>query len=52
MCLRISICIGLVLATVGFDIISGEPRLIPMIPFTDQPITGFMHGFRFLVLAI
>ena len=41
-----SICIGLVLATVGFDIISGEPRLI----FFD--ITGFSHGFRFLVLAI
>ena len=47
-----SICIGLVLATVGFDIISGEPRLIPKIPFSDQPIIGFMHGFRFLVLAI
>ncbi|MFT6104072.1 MAG: putative tricarboxylic transport membrane protein [Paracoccaceae bacterium] len=41
-----SICIGLVLATVGFDIISGEPRLI----FGD--ITGFSHGIRFLVLAI
>lgn len=41
-----SICIGLVLATVGFDIISGEPRLI----FLD--ITGFSHGIRFLVLAI
>jgi putative tricarboxylic transport membrane protein len=41
-----SICIGLVLATVGFDMISGEPRLI----FFD--ITGFSHGFRFLVLAI
>jgi putative tricarboxylic transport membrane protein len=41
-----SICIGLVLATVGFDIISGEPRLI----FFD--ITGFSHGIRFLVLAI
>ncbi len=41
-----SICIGLVLATVGFDIISGEPRLI----FGD--ITGFTHGIRFLVLAI
>jgi len=41
-----SICIGLVLATVGFDIISGEPRLI----FFD--ITGFTHGIRFLVLAI
>lgn len=41
-----SICIGLVMATVGFDIISGEPRLI----FFD--ITGFTHGIRFLVLAI
>ena len=41
-----SICLGLVLATVGFDIISGEPRLI----FFD--ITGFSHGIRFLVLAI
>lgn len=41
-----SICIGLVLATVGFDIVSGEPRLI----FFD--ITGFTHGIRFLVLAI
>jgi putative tricarboxylic transport membrane protein len=41
-----SICIGLVLATVGFDIITGEPRLI----FFE--ITGFMHGIRFLVIAI
>jgi putative tricarboxylic transport membrane protein len=41
-----SICFGLVMATVGFDIISGEPRLI----FFD--ITGFTHGIRFLVLAI
>jgi putative tricarboxylic transport membrane protein len=41
-----SICIGLVLATVGFDIVSGEPRLI----FFE--ITGFSHGIRFLVLAI
>lgn len=41
-----SICFGLVLATVGFDIISGEPRLI----FFD--ITGFSNGIRFLVLAI
>ena len=41
-----SICVGLVLATVGFDIISGEPRLI----FFD--LTGFSHGIRFLVLAI
>lgn len=41
-----SICFGLVLATVGFDIITGEPRLV----FFD--ITGFSHGIRFLVLAI
>lgn len=41
-----SIAFGLVLATVGFDIVSGEPRLI----FFD--ITEFSHGIRFLVLAI
>jgi putative tricarboxylic transport membrane protein len=41
-----SILVGLVLATVGLDIISGKPRLI----FFD--ITGFMHGVNFLVLAI
>jgi len=41
-----SICVGLVLATVGFDVVSGEPRLV----FFD--ITGFTHGIRFLVLAI
>jgi putative tricarboxylic transport membrane protein len=41
-----SICIGLVLATVGLDIISGKPRLI----FFD--ISGFYHGINFLVLAI
>ena len=41
-----SICFGLVLATVGFDIVSGEPRLV----FFD--LTGFTHGIRFLVLAI
>ena len=41
-----SILIGLVLATVGLDIISGKPRLI----FGD--ITGFLHGINFLVLAI
>lgn len=41
-----SICFGLVLAAVGFDIVSGEPRLI----FFE--ITGFTHGIRFLVLAI
>ena len=41
-----SILIGLVLATVGLDIISGQPRLI----FGD--ISGFFHGVNFLVLAI
>jgi len=41
-----SICFGLALSAVGFDIISGEPRLI----FLD--IQGFSHGMRFLVLAI
>ena len=41
-----SICIGLVLAAVGLDEISGKPRLI----FGD--ITGFYHGINFLVLAI
>lgn len=41
-----SILIGLVLATIGLDIISGKPRLI----FFDLP--GFMHGINFLVLAI
>ena len=41
-----SILIGLVLAAVGLDIISGKPRLI----FGD--ISGFLHGINFLVLAI
>ena len=41
-----SILIGLVMASVGLDIISGKPRLI----FFD--ITGFLHGINFLVLAI
>jgi putative tricarboxylic transport membrane protein len=41
-----SICIGLVLSAVGFDIISGRPRLV----FFDIP--GFFHGVNFLVLAI
>ena len=41
-----SILIGLVLASVGLDIISGQPRLI----FGD--ISGFYHGVNFLVLAI
>lgn len=42
----LSICLGLVLAAVGFDEVSGAPRLI----FFD--ITGFSHGIQFLVLAI
>ncbi len=41
-----SIAIGLVLSAVGFDIISGEPRLVLW------DITGFLHGVNFLVLAI
>ncbi len=41
-----SIAFGLVLSSVGFDVISGEPRLI----FFE--ITGFMSGIKFLVLAI
>lgn len=41
-----SIFIGLVLAAVGFDIISGKPRLV----FFD--IDGFLHGINFLILAI
>jgi putative tricarboxylic transport membrane protein len=41
-----SILIGLVLATIGLDIISGKPRLI----FFDM--SGFFHGINFLVLAI
>ena len=41
-----SISIGLVLSAVGFDIISGEPRLILW------DITGFLSGVNFLVLAI
>jgi len=41
-----SILIGLVLATVGLDIITGRPRLV----FFD--ISGFLHGVNFLVLAI
>ena len=42
----LSICLGLVLAAVGFDEISGAPRLV----FFE--ITGFLHGITFLVLAI
>ncbi|MDQ2092284.1 tripartite tricarboxylate transporter permease [Marimonas arenosa] len=42
----IMICLGLVLSSVGLDLISGQPRLI----FFDQP--GFYSGISFLVLAI
>ncbi|MBS0124949.1 tripartite tricarboxylate transporter permease [Thetidibacter halocola] len=42
----IMICLGLVLSTVGLDLISGQPRLI----FGDMP--GFYSGVSFLVLAI
>lgn len=42
----IMICLGLVLATVGLDLISGQPRMI----FFDEP--GFYSGISFLVLAI
>jgi putative tricarboxylic transport membrane protein len=41
-----SICLGLVFAAVGFDEISGAPRLV----FFGIP--GFLHGINFLVLAI
>jgi putative tricarboxylic transport membrane protein len=40
------ICLGLVLATVGLDMISGQPRLI----FFDLP--GLYAGIGFLVVAI
>ena len=42
----IMILLGLVLSTVGLDIISGQPRLI----FFDLP--GFYGGIGFLILAI
>jgi putative tricarboxylic transport membrane protein len=42
----VMICLGLVLATVGLDLISGQPRLV----FGDLP--GFYAGISFLVLAI
>ncbi len=41
-----SIFIGLVMAAVGLDIVSGQPRLI------FGGISGFYHGINFLVLAI
>lgn len=42
-----SICFGLVLSAVGFDIVSGEPRLL----FFDS-VEWFSRGIQFLVLAI
>jgi putative tricarboxylic transport membrane protein len=42
----LSICLGLVLGAVGFDQISGAPRLVLF------DITGFLQGIGFLVLAI
>jgi putative tricarboxylic transport membrane protein len=41
-----SIFIGLVMSAVGFDIVSGQPRLIFF------GLDGFVHGINFLVLAI
>ncbi len=43
----ISICIGLILSAVGFDIISGAPRLL-LFDSTEW----FSRGIQFLVLAI
>ncbi len=42
----LSICMGLVFAAVGYDQISGAPRLVLF------DISGFLHGINFLVLAI
>lgn len=42
----LSICLGLVLGAVGFDQISGEPRLVLF------EINGLLQGIGFLVLAI
>ncbi len=42
----LSICLGLVFAAVGFDEISGAPRLVLF------DISGFLQGINFLVLAI
>ena len=41
-----SICIGMVMAAIGFDIISGEPRLVLF------DLIGFQSSINFLVLAI
>jgi putative tricarboxylic transport membrane protein len=42
----LSICLGLVLGAIGFDQISGAPRLVLF------DINGFLQGIGFLVLAI
>ncbi|TVP72100.1 MAG: tripartite tricarboxylate transporter permease [Rhodobacteraceae bacterium] len=42
----VMICLGLVLSTVGLDLITGQPRMV----FFDMP--GFYAGISFLVLAI
>ncbi|MBK0400602.1 tripartite tricarboxylate transporter permease [Limibaculum sp. M0105] len=42
----LSICMGLVFAAIGFDQVSGAPRLILF------DINGFLKGINFLVLAI
>ena len=41
-----SICIGMVMSAIGFDIISGEPRLVLF------DLIGFQSKINFLVLAI
>ncbi|MCY3877904.1 MAG: tripartite tricarboxylate transporter permease [Rhodobacteraceae bacterium] len=43
----ISICLGLILSAVGFDIISGAPRLLLF-----DSTAWFSRGIQFLVLAI
>ncbi|MEM6825399.1 MAG: tripartite tricarboxylate transporter permease [Pseudomonadota bacterium] len=42
----LSICLGLVFAAIGFDQVSGAPRLILF------DMKGFLQGINFLVLAI
>ena len=41
-----SICIGMVMSAIGFDVISGEPRLVLF------DLIGFQSKINFLVLAI
>ena len=45
-----SICVGLVLSSIGIDIMSGDPRLV--FGGVAGPFPGFLHGIHFLVLAI